>query len=119
MLEKHYGSFVTNGSAAHRHAPAKITAMKAATITGGPKRRHVSTSYAERQHLTMRMHVRRFTRLTKGFSRKAEMHAAAVALHFTYDNSAKVHQTLRVVPAMEAVLSDHVWQLSEIVSLAG
>lgn len=119
ILEKHYGSFVKDGSAAHRYTPAKITAMKATTITGDPKRRHVSTSYVERQNLTMRMHMRRFTRLTNGFSKKAEMHAHAVALHFTYYNFAKIHQTLRVTPAMEAGLTDHVWSLEELVGLVG
>lgn len=117
MLEKHYGSFITGGSAAHRYTPAKITAMKATTISGDPKRRHVSTSYVERQNLTMRMHMRRFTRLTNGFSKKAEMHAYAVALHFAYYNFVKVHQTLRVTPAMEAGLSDHVWTLEQVVAL--
>ncbi len=93
--------------------------MKAATITGDPKRRHVSTSYVERQNLTMRMHMRRFTRLTNGFSKKAEMHAAAVAPHFMCYNFAKNHQTLRVNPAMEAGLTDRVWSLEELVALAG
>lgn len=117
ILEKHYGSFVTSGSAAHRYTPAKITATKRAVITGDPNPRHVSTSYVERQNLTMRMHMRRFTRLTNGFSKKIEMHAHMVALHFTYYNFCKIHQTLRVTPAMEAGLSDHVWEIDELLSL--
>ena len=117
MLEKHYGSFVTSGSAAHRDTPATITGIRAATITGDPNRTHVSTSDVERQNLTMRMHMRRFTRLTNGFSKKIEMHAHSVALHFMHDNFCKIHQTLRVTPAMEAGVSDHVWEISELVSL--
>jgi len=93
--------------------------MKATTITGDPKRRHVSTSYVERQNLTMRMHMRRFTRLTNGFSKKAEMQTHAVALHFMHYNFAKIHQSIRVTPAVEAGLSDHVWTIDELVALAG
>jgi IS1 family transposase len=116
-LEKQYGSFVASGSAAHRYTPAKITSMKATTITGNPDRKHISTSYVERQNLTMRMHMRRFARLTNAFSKKIEMHAHSVALHFMYYNFCKVHQTLRVTPAMESGLSDHVWEISEMISL--
>jgi hypothetical protein len=79
--------------------------------------RHISTSYVERQNLTMRMGMRRFTRLTNGFSKKLENHAAAVALHYMHYNFARVHKTLRVTPAMEAGLADHVWSVEEIVSL--
>ena len=75
-------------------------------------------SYVERQNLTMRMGMRRFTRLTNGFSKKVESHAHAVALHFMYYNFGRVHKTLRVTPAMEAGLSDHVWTLEEIAGLA-
>jgi hypothetical protein len=71
----------------------------------------------ERQNLTMRMHMRRFTRLTNAFSKKVENHMAAVALHFVYYNFCRVHQTLRVTPAMEAGLTSHVWSISEIVAL--
>lgn len=117
MLEKHYGSFVNTGSAAHRYTPAKITGVKRATITGDPDQRHVSTSYVERQNLTMRMHMRRFARLTNAFSKKTENHAHMVALHFMYYNFCKIHQTLRITPAMEAGLSDHVWDVEELVSL--
>ena len=117
ILEKQYGSFVTNGSAAHRYTPAKITSMRAATITGDPDRKHVSTSYVERQNLTMRMHMRRFTRLTNAFSKKIENHAHSVALHFMYYNFCKIHQTLRVTPAMEAGISNHVWGIEELIAL--
>jgi hypothetical protein len=89
------------------------------TIQGEPKAKHISTSYVERQNLTMRMHIRRFTRLTNAFSKKAENHAHSVALHFMYHNFAKIHQTLRVTPAMEAGVSDHVWSIEEVVGLLG
>ena len=82
-----------------------------------PDYRHVSTSFTERQNLTMRMSMRRFTRLTNAFSKKVENHEAAVALHFMHYNFARVHQTLRVTPAMEAGIADHVWTLEEIVRL--
>jgi IS1 family transposase len=116
MLEKTYGSYVISGAAAHRYTPAKITSMKATTITGDPAREHVSTSYVERQDLTMRMHMRRFTRLTNGFS-KIEMHTHNVALHFMYYNFCKIHQSLRVTPAMEAGLTSRPWDLSDLVAL--
>ena len=78
---------------------------------------HVSTSYVERQNLTMRMSMRRFTRLTNALSKKLENHAAMVALYFMYCNFGRVHQTLRVTPAMEAGIADHVWSIDEIVKL--
>jgi len=86
-------------------------------ITGNPRGEHVSTSFVERQNLTMRMSMRRFTRRTNGFSRKVENHAHAVALHFMYYNFGRIHKTLRVTPAMEAGIADHVWTLQEIASL--
>jgi len=86
-------------------------------ITGMPDYNHISTSFTERQNLTMRMSMRRFTRLTNGFSKKVAHHEAAVALHFMHYNFAHVHQTLRVTPAMEAGVSDHVWSLEELVEL--
>lgn len=86
-------------------------------VSGNPDPDHVSTSYVERQNLTMRMHMRRFTRLTNGFSKKIENHSHAVALHFMYYNFCKVHKTLKVTPAMEADLTDHVWSLEELCAL--
>jgi IS1 family transposase len=100
-----------------RYSPAMFVGAKRATITGDPDPRHISTSYVERQHLTMRMHMRRFTRLTNGFSKKVEMHAHAVALHFAYYNWCKIHQSLRVTPAIEAGISDHVWSVEELVGV--
>jgi IS1 family transposase len=116
-LEKHYGSYVTNGSAAHRYTPAKITGMKAAVVSGSPERKHISTSYVERQNLTMRMHMKRFARLSNGFSKKIEMHAHSVALHFMYYNFCKVHSSLRVTPAMEAGITARPWDLQDLVAL--
>jgi hypothetical protein len=80
-------------------------------------RRFLSTSFVERQNLTMPMSMRRFTRLTNGFSKKVENHGHAVALHFMHYNFCRVHKTLRVTPAMEAGLTDHVWSMDELVGL--
>ncbi len=102
-----------------RYSPAVCIECKVQTVTGDPYPRHISTSYAERQNLTMRMSMRRFTRLTNAFSEKVENHAAAVALYFMYYNFGRVHQTLRVTPAMEAGIADHVWSIEEIVGLLG
>jgi IS1 family transposase len=107
----------TAPGAGGRYSPPAMVSAKRAAITGDPKSRHISTSYVERQNLTMRMHMRRFTRLTNGFSKKVEMHEHSVALHFTYYNFCKVHQTLRVTPAMEAGISDHVWDIDELIGL--
>jgi IS1 family transposase len=117
-LEKRYAGAVESRGAEARYSPAKIKSMKATTITGSPDRKHVSTAYVERQNLTMRMHNRRFIRLTNGFSKKMEMHAHSIALHFMYYNFCKIHLTLRVTPAMEAGLSDHAWDVEELLALA-
>ena len=86
-------------------------------VAGNPDPKHISTSYVERQNLTMRMSMRRFTRLTNAFSKKVEHHTAAVALYFMYYNFGRVHQTLRMTPAMEPGVSDHVWTIAGIVAL--
>jgi hypothetical protein len=85
---------------------------------GRPDQDHVSTSYVERQNLTMRMSMRRFTRLTNAFSKKIENHAHAIALHFIFYNFGRIHKTLRITPAMAAGIADHVWSLEEIAQLA-
>jgi IS1 family transposase len=100
-----------------RYSPAKILSSRTEVIKGNPNPRFISTSYVERQNLTMRMHMRRFTRLTNAFSKKVENHIAAVNLHFVFYNFCRVHQTLRVTPAMQAGLADHVWGLEEVVGL--
>jgi IS1 family transposase len=104
-------------SAEVRYSPGQCMGARKAIISGQPDFKHVSTSFTERQNLTMRMSMRRFTRLTNAFSKKVENHEAAVALHFMHYNFARIHQTLRVTPAMEAGIADHVWTLEEIVAL--
>ena len=100
-----------------RYSPPKMISASREVIRGNPDPRHISTSIVERQNLTMRMSMRRFARLTNGFSKKVTNHAYAVALHFLHCNFARVHRTLRVTPAMEAGLANHVWSLEEIVGL--
>ncbi len=114
MLQELYGSTPENET---RYSPSRIIDMRSEVIRGAPDPKHVSTSFVERQNLTMRMSMRRFTRLTNAFSKKLENHAAAVALHYMHYNFGRIHKTLRVTPAMQAGLSDHVWSLSEIVEL--
>ena len=115
MLQKIYGN--TEQGPETRYSPAICMGARKAVISGNPDHNHVSTSYVERQNLTMRMSMRRFTRLTNGHSKKLENHEHAVAIHYMYYNFARIHQSLRVTPAMEAGISDHVWELDEIVSL--
>lgn len=115
MLIKLYGETPEQEK---RYSPAKCIGTKTQCCTGSPDPRHISTSYVERQNLTMRMQMRRFTRLTNGFSKKIENHVAAVSLHFMHYNFARIHRTLRVTPAMAAGVSDHVWTLEEIAKLA-
>lgn len=91
--------------------------MEKVVVSGAPNDKHISTSYVERQNLTMRMHMRRFTRSTNAFSKKIENHWLAIALHFVYYNFVKVHKTLRVTPAMEAKLAKRPMTLEELVSL--
>jgi IS1 family transposase len=100
-----------------RYSPAVCTGTKVKTITGAPSRKHVSTSYVERQNLTMRMHMRRFTTLTNAFSKRLENHVAAISLHFMYYNFVRIHQTLRITPAMAAGITDRVWDIADIVKL--
>jgi IS1 family transposase len=114
MLVKVYGS---SGEPEMRYSPAKCLGCIPNEVTGNPDPKRISTSFVERQNLTMRMSMRRFTRLTNAFSKKLENHAAMVALYFMYYNFGRVHQTLRVTPAMEAGIADHVWSVEEIVGL--
>lgn len=100
-----------------RYSPAKCLGCETKIVAGDPNPKHIPTSYVERQNLTMRMSMRRFTRLTNAFSKKVENHAAAVALYFMYYNFGRIHQTLRVTPAIEAGIADHVWSIEEIVGL--
>lgn len=101
-----------------RYSPAQCNGTKKRRVTGNPKAKHVSTSYAERNNLTMRMCMRRFTRLTNAFSKKIENHAHAVALHFMNYNYCRIHQSLRVTPAMAAGISDTLWEIEDIVRMS-
>lgn len=115
MVIKTYG---TDPEAAKgKYSPAVCTSCTKTVVHGNPDYKHISTSHVERQNLTMRMHMRRFTRLTNGFSKKIENHMCAIALHFVYYNFAKVHKTLRVTPAMEAGLTKKPMTIEEIVEL--
>jgi IS1 family transposase len=115
MLVKMYGA--TSESAKGRYSPAECIGARKETVTGSPEKKHISTSFAERQNLNMRMHMRRFTRLTNGFSKKVENHALSVALFTTYYNFVRIHKTLRVTPAMAAGVTDKLWEISDIVSV--
>ena len=114
MLIKLYGQPRDDAA---RYSPPECIGTQTHNIQGIPDPDHISTSYVERQNLTMRMAMRRFTRLTNGFSKKAENHAYAVALHYMHYNFGRIHKTLRVTPAMEAGISDHVWTIEEIAAL--
>jgi IS1 family transposase len=115
-LTKIYGSDPTIPKG--KYSPAICTGTKTDVHNGHPDKKHISTSYVERQNLTMRMHMRRFTRLTNAFSKKIENHCYAIALHFVYYNFCKIHQTLRVTPAMEAGLTKDLMSIEDIVKLA-
>ncbi len=113
QLVKIYGAPVSEGPS--RYGPGIGTMTNA--VCGNPDPKHVSTSYVERANLTMRMSMRRFTRLTNAFSKKIENHMAAIALHFMYYDFARIHQSLRVTPAMAAGVTDHLWDVEDIVAL--
>ena len=118
MLVKLYGS---DPEQEKRYSPAKCVGTESRTVRGKPDPKHVSTSYVERQNLTMRMGMRRFTRLTNGFSKKLENHMHMIAVHFLYYNFARPHKSLSkpypTTPAMAAGVADHVWTFEEIVGL--
>jgi IS1 family transposase len=120
MLVKLYGAAPAEGapgSAQRRYSPGQCIGTRKATITGKPDPAHISTSYAERQNLTMRMHMRRFTRLTNGFSKRVENHAHSMALFVMYYNFVRIHKTLRVTPAMAAGVTNRLWEIGDIVAL--
>lgn len=114
MLIKIYGEAPKTEA---RYSPAQCMGARKAVVTGEPKHAHISTSFVERHNLTIRMGNRRFTRLTNAFSKKVENHEHMLALFFCYYNFCRIHQTLRVTPAMEAGVSTRVWNLSDIVAL--
>ncbi len=115
QLQKIYGADTSVG----RYSPPVVIGTKTEQVAGTPEPAHVSTSYVERQNLTMRMSMRRFTRLTNGFSKRLENHAHAIALHFMHYNFCRVHQTLRITPAMAAGVTDHIWEIEEVAALLG
>ena len=117
MLIKQYGELTGQKGHERKYSPAECTGAKKEAIFGRPDMSQVGTSHIERQNLTMRMGMRRFTRLTNAFSKKAENHAYAVALHFMYYNFCRTHKTLRMTPAMAAGVSDHLWDVEDIVAL--
>lgn len=110
---KLYGDYGQH-DAAGRYSPSPMIETIVKIRDGRPDPRHISTSYVERQNLTIRMAIRRFTRLTNAFSRKLDNHKAACALHFAYYNFCRIHKTLRCTPAMEAGIADHIWSLREL-----
>jgi hypothetical protein len=116
MLIKLYGS--SSDRPDTRYSPAACIGTRTGILSGNPDRNHISTSYVERQNLNLRMGTRRFTRLTNAFSKKFANHCHAVAIYHAYYNFCRVHQTLRVTPAMEAGLTDHVWTIEELIRLA-
>lgn len=115
MLIKLYGNSPVEDK--RKYSPNGCNGFFKHTISGNPNEFEINTSIAERQNLTMRMSMRRFTRLTNAFSKKIENHAHAVSLHFMYYNFGRIHKSLRVTPAMEAGISNHVWSLEEIAML--
>lgn len=100
-----------------RYSPAQCIGTEKIKINGNPEKESVSTSYVKRQNLTMRMNMRRFTRLTNAFSKKVENLGHALALHFMYYNFCRIHQTLRVTPAMAAKVTDRLWDIDDILNL--
>jgi IS1 family transposase len=114
MLIKLYGE---DRHTEARYSPAECIGCREQAIMGRPDPKHISASHVERQNLTMRMGMRRFTRLTNGFSKKVHNHFWAIALHYMHYNFCRIHKTLRVTPAMEVGISNHVWSIEEIVDL--
>lgn len=114
MLVKIYGE---TAEAQKRYSPAECIGCKRETVIGKPDPKHISTSFAERQNLSVRMGLRRYTRLTNAFSRKIENHSAAVALYYFAYNFIKIHGTLRCTPAMAAGVTDRLWEVSDLVAL--
>lgn len=115
MMIKLYSAFPE--SAKGRYSPADCTGIRKVPIEGRPDEKHISTSYTERQNLPMRMHMRRFTRLTNAFSKKVEAHADMVALYTVWYNFVRIHKTLRCSPAMAAGISDRLWSMEDMVAL--
>jgi hypothetical protein len=116
QLQKIYGA--PSDEETRRYSPARCIGSDMKVVSGNPDPKHISTSYVERQNLSMRMGMRRFTRLRNGFSKKIDNHIAAVAIYFMHYNFCRVHQTLRITPAMAAGITDHIWSVEEVCRLA-
>ena len=114
QLQKIYGPEVAGEK---RYSPPQCIGAKREIVKGNPDKAHISTSYVERQNLTMRMHMRRFTRLTNAFSKKVENHACAIALHTMFYNFVRIHQTLKVTPAMAAGVTSRLWEMTDVVEM--
>lgn len=117
QLVKIYGNEGQNKSDSRRYSPSEFSGSEKHVKMGDPDMKLISTSYVERQNLTMRMHMRRFTRLTNAFSKKLENHMHAISLYFMFYNFVKIHKSLKVTPAMEAGISETLWEISDIVAL--
>jgi hypothetical protein len=115
QMIKLYGDYGQH-DAAGRYSPSPMIETIIKIRDGRPDPRHISTSYVERQNLTILMAIRRFTRLTNAFSKKLDNHKAACALHFAYYNFCRIHKSLRVTPAMEVGITDHVWTIAELLA---
>ena len=109
--------YTTDPTLAGKYSPGECCGTRTQRIIGNPDKKHISTSFVERQNLTLRMSSKRFARLSNGFSKKIANHEHAVSLHYMHYNFARIHKTLRVTPAMEAGISDHVWSIEEIAGL--
>ena len=118
MLTKKYVGDSNRPDAAHRYSPGHVSGVDRVVIRGNPKSENINTSYVERFNLSSRMQMRRFTRLTNGFSKKLESHAAAVALWIAFYNLCRVHETLRCTPAMALGVTDHIWTIAELLAAA-
>jgi len=118
MLVKLYTSGQKQKGNEQKYSPGECCGIKKRRIAGNPVKRDISTSFVERQNLTMRMQMRRFTRLTNAFSKKVENLGYAVALHFMFYNFVRIHQTLRVTPAMQAGIADRLWSMEDVAMLA-
>ena len=117
QLVKMYGTLGQHKHDSRRYSPAEFTGSEKRVVTGNPNIKNVSTSYVERQNLTMRMHMRRFTRLTNAFSKKLENHMHAISLYFMFYNFCKIHKAHRSTPALMAGVTDKLWEISDIVAL--
>jgi IS1 family transposase len=116
VIVKKYAAGGNSQDPARRYSPGEVVEVEVRSVVGSPK--NISTSYIERQNLTLRMHQRRFTRLTNGFSKKFEHHVAAVALYGMHYNFCRVHEALRITPAMQLGVTDHIWSIGELIDAA-